>query len=545
MKTYKNVHIQQHDQSDCGVACLASILKYYGGEAPLERIREWSGTSASGTTLLGLLQAAQKLKLDAEGFEAEVKHLRELENPAILHVIKNQELPHFIICYQYQEANDSFLISDPAEPYIQELSAEAIDRMWVTKTLLLVKPTDQIRQKGPATNRNRLKWVFDFTRPDLNLLLSSLVLGLIVSILSLSVAVFSQKLVDVILPSQNLGKLIAGAALLLFLLLVRSLVGYLRQVFLTTQSRAFNIRILDYFYNKLLFLPKPFFDNRKTGDLVARMNDTARIQETISILFSSLAIDLIMVVVSSVALLFYSLSIGLLSLIWIPLFGLIVWRFSKQVIHRQRGVMVGYAMNESNYIDTIQGVGVIKVKGREKVFESLTRRIYTLFQEARYQLGLTGIRFGISAQVAGSIFMVGMIVYSSWLVMEGHLTVGGVMAVIQLLGLSMASVATIANAYINLQEARIALDRMREFTELEPEYDPEEEGQKQALPAFERLSVQGLDFRFTGRPLLLENISFDLQKGEMIALMGKAAAGKVRFCRFCKVFWSLLKEKLK
>jgi ABC-type bacteriocin/lantibiotic exporter with double-glycine peptidase domain len=512
MKSYKNIHTQQHDQSDCGVACLASILKFYGGDAPLERIREWSGTSASGTTLLGLLQAASKLNLDAEGFEAELNHLRQLEFPAILHVIKDQELPHFIICYNYLEEKDAFLISDPAEPHIQELSAEAIDQIWITKTLLLVKPTDQLRQKGPATTRNRLKWVFDFTRPDLNLLLSSLVLGLLVSILSLSVAVFSQKLVDVILPSQNLGKLITGAALLLFLLLVRSLVGYLRQVFLTTQSRAFNIRILDYFYHKLLFLPKPFFDNRKTGDLVARMNDTARIQETISVLFSSLAIDLIMVVVSSVALLFYSLSIGLLSLAWIPIFGLIVWRFSKPVIQRQRGVMVGYAMNESNYIDTIQGVGAIKVKGREQVFESLTRRIYTLFQEARYQLGLTGIRFGISAQVAGSIFMVAMIVYSSWMVMEGALTVGGVMAVIQLIGLSMASVATIANAYINLQEARIALDRMREFTELEAEYVPEEEEQKQSLPSFESLSVKGLDFRFTGRPLLLENIPLIFEK---------------------------------
>ena len=53
--------IQQHDQSDCGVACLLSLIQYYGGSNNLEKLRELSGTTKQGTTLLGLYQAANKL----------------------------------------------------------------------------------------------------------------------------------------------------------------------------------------------------------------------------------------------------------------------------------------------------------------------------------------------------------------------------------------------------------------------------------------------------------------------------------------------------
>jgi ATP-binding cassette, subfamily C, bacteriocin exporter len=64
MKTYK--HLQktftlQQGQSDCGVACLLSLVKYYGGDNRLEKLRELSGTTQEGTTLLGLYQSANQI----------------------------------------------------------------------------------------------------------------------------------------------------------------------------------------------------------------------------------------------------------------------------------------------------------------------------------------------------------------------------------------------------------------------------------------------------------------------------------------------------
>lgn len=537
MPILRPVHVTQLDQSDCGVACLSALLQAYGSYASIGQLRELSGTSASGTTLLGLAQAANKMGLKAEGFQAEMQHLQAAEHPCILHIYKNQEFSHFIICYHYNAKSDTFLISDPANQNLEQIKTAELAKSWVTQTLLLVQPTPALQTSQAPKKQEAFRWLAGFTRPDYNYLFTALSLGGILAILSLAVAVYSQQLVDVILPEKDLPKLFWSSGLLLFLLLIRTLFSYLRQLFLTIQQKKFNIRILDYFYQKLLFLHKPFFDNRKTGDLVARMNDTARIQQTIAILFSSLAIDLIMVLISTSAILFYSVPIGLIAFLWLPLFTAIVLRYSQSILEKQHGVMGGYAMTESNYIDTIQGIGTIKVYQREAFFQEFTKRIYSLFQEARYQLGLVGLRFSTNTQVAGSIFMVALMVYSSYLVIEEQLTIGGVMAIIQLIGLAMASAGTIANAYINLQEARVALDRMKEFTELEAEYHPDQEATKPHPAPFTSLSVEGLRFRFTGRPVLLDQVTFTVRRGELIAILGESGCGKSTLLQIIQQFW--------
>ncbi|MCG6187380.1 hypothetical protein K5G00_08210 [Maribellus maritimus] len=54
----KQTFVKQHSQFYCGLACLASIVKYYGGETTQEKLQEQSGTTLNGTSLLGLYQAA-------------------------------------------------------------------------------------------------------------------------------------------------------------------------------------------------------------------------------------------------------------------------------------------------------------------------------------------------------------------------------------------------------------------------------------------------------------------------------------------------------
>jgi ABC-type bacteriocin/lantibiotic exporter with double-glycine peptidase domain len=82
---------------------------------------------------------------------------------------------------------------------------------------------------------------------------------------------------DNILPSEDRSRLFLVVGLLALLLLARAGIQYLRSLLLIRQSFDFNLRIIDFFYGRLLKLPKSFFDNRKTGDLIARMNDTQRI----------------------------------------------------------------------------------------------------------------------------------------------------------------------------------------------------------------------------------------------------------------------------
>lgn len=98
LKKIKSTFVQQHDSSDCGVACLLSLVKYYNGDNSFEKLRELSGTNRSGTTLFGLYQSANKLGFTAEGCEADVNSLIEHKKPVILHITQDDNAEHYVVC---------------------------------------------------------------------------------------------------------------------------------------------------------------------------------------------------------------------------------------------------------------------------------------------------------------------------------------------------------------------------------------------------------------------------------------------------------------
>ena len=252
--------VLQKDQSDCGVACLQSLIQFYGGNTSLEKLRELSGTSITGTTVLGLYQAANQLGFDAEGNEADTQALIEHGKPVILHVLIDEKLEHYVICYGYIAAK-GFLIGDPAKG-LSYYSAEELNKIWKSKVCLTLEPNAQFIESKKEKSA-KFNWFKHLLIEDKKLLVFSLLLGIGIAVLNMATAVFSQKLIDDILPSKEINKLIGGIILLAFLLLVRVVFSSMRGYLLTIQTKDFNNRIIQYFYGNLLSLPKPFFDTRK------------------------------------------------------------------------------------------------------------------------------------------------------------------------------------------------------------------------------------------------------------------------------------------
>lgn len=531
-KLVEKSFVHQHDMTDCGAACLLSLIRYYGGDSSILHLREISGTSNTGTTLFGMYQAAMSMGFDAQGAEANgIAELIEHGKPCVLSVIIDKVLSHYIVCYGYE--NNKFLISDPAKGVI-EMTTDELSEIWTRKCLLL-EPNEKFERKESIAGRKK-SWALSLIRDDFGILGSSAAIGVVIAILSMVMAVFSQKLVDDVLPSGNKTKLIAGLILVLFLLLAKVFINALRSKLLITQSKDFNNRIIRFFFNKILHLPKNFFDTRKTGDMVARLNDTRRIQTVINTIVGDTIINVLMLVVSIVFLFIYSWKVALIALLFMPLFYWIIARNNKRISLQQRDVMSAYAMTESGFINTIGGIPDIKNFSKQDAFLRINEYLYSAFQEKNFTLGKTGISIGISAGVSSTLIQIGLIALCSVFVINGNMTTGVLMAVISITGTLFSTIASLALIMIPVNEARVAFDRMYEIVDAKEDEDESADKQIEVTSA-ELLVLKDIAFRFIGRKRILENVSFSCSKGSITSIVGESGCGKSTLCQILQRFY--------
>lgn len=516
----KSTFVQQHDSSDCGIACLLSVIRYYNGECTFDRLRELSGTNLAGTSLLGLYQSANRIGFDAEGCITDSNELIKHGQPVILHIsLKDNE--HYVVCYGFN--GKTFIIGDPAKG-IEFWTVEALEKVWSSKACLTLYPNEKF-ECSTVIKKAKKDWIRTLIKEDINVLVSSSIMGVVIAALGMTMAVFSQKLIDDILPSKDSTKLWSGIGLLTFLLCARMGIYTLRKYFLLRQEKSFNNRIVSLFYDSLLFLPKSFFDSRKTGDLIARLNDTKRIQNTISQLLNNTIIDALIIIISLSFLFIYSWEIALIATISAPPLFFVIYKSNPKIIKHQQEVMGGYALSESNFINTIQGITTIKNFNKQSLFSRLNESIYGLYMDKIFNLGLINTKLGLISGLCSIFILIIILVYGAILVLHGDLKLGELMAVLTICNSIMPSIASLALVIIPINEAKVAFDRMFEFINIKPESKIINNIQYSNIN-IESLSFEKVSFRFPGSSLLLEEISFKIRKGEITSIIGECGCGK-------------------
>lgn len=520
LKHIQRIFARQQDESDCGVACLLSLINFYDGNNSLENLRRLSGTSIVGTTLLGLMQAANAVGFIAEGCEADIPALIEHGKPCILHVVVNDTMQHYIVHFGYRQDSGMHIIGDPAKGIVY-LSDAALESIWRSKACLTLTPAATFAKVYDVSVAKR-QWLNDLIKNDMPILAIAATLGVAIAALGLTLAIFSQRLIDDILPQHKIGKLYLGIGLVLLLLLVKEGLTLVRQHFLIKQAQAFNVRIIGRFFGQLLKLPKPFFDTRKTGEFTARLTDTTRIQRVISQLAGTVAIDIFVALASIITIFMYSVTVGTACLILIPLFFWFIYVHNKKIITGQRDIMINYAQSESNFISTIQGIDPIKESNRQMLFEAINNSIYQKYQEAAFYLGSVQIRLSFIVNICGAFFLVSVLGWCGYLVLNNQLKTGELIAVVSLCSTLLPSIVNLALIRIPFNEAKVAFERMFEFANA----IPEDQTGLLLNDTLSELTLKDISFRFPGQRLLLRNISFHAAKGEIVGLMGENGCGK-------------------
>src|SRR5687768_13485927 len=281
--------VRQFDEVDCGPASLLTILRHYGGDASLSRVRDAASTDARGSSLLGLASAAGELGLKAEGASGELAHLEAAHLPCIAHLTLPDGLEHFVVVFKVGPR--LVKVGDPGRG-VHRLSREEFARLWKTRTVLLLKPGPTLVSTTPT---RPLRWVAANFRGSEAWVVQSVFAGLVYATLGITTALCIQILIDRIIPAHAVQRVLSVGLLLLVLTLFRSVIGLVRQHLLLELARRVNSEIAAGFISRVFRLPLRFFDSRTKGDVAARIRDAARIQTALARVLGASIADLFVI----------------------------------------------------------------------------------------------------------------------------------------------------------------------------------------------------------------------------------------------------------
>jgi ATP-binding cassette subfamily B protein len=262
-------------------------------------------------------------------------------------------------------------------------------------------------------------------------------------------------------------------------------------------------------------------------------------RQTIIKFTSGILIDLLVFITTISYIFFLSPSTGLLSLSAIPVFGLIAWHYNGKIIAAQRTVLQSSASTQSKYIDAIQRIEVIKTANTEQKHTKLIKTVYSYLQNQIYQLGLLGNKIGLVTQTFSTLILSGTLAWASFLVLNGNLLVGQMMAILSLIGNLIGAVSNISMANIDFQEARVAFVRMYEFAASEKEYEKDQTSTIDQSLSFDKLEIRNLNFRYPGKGLLLNDLNLTIGKGKIITIFGEVGCGKSTLISILQRFYPI------
>lgn len=531
--------IKQPDSMECGATCLRMICQYYGKNYSAETAQQICVVTRKGVSLLSMSDAAEYWGFRTVcGRISLEKMVSQRPFPCILHW--NQD--HFVVLYDVKKKRNGkyvFYVADPAKDLLK-LDEEVFKEGWLSTQshgeekgiLMALQPTTAFFEKEDEKRTDRrqvVSFLWQYVRPYKRFWLQ-LIWGLLVgSLLQMLFPFLTQAIVDKGIAGKDIGFIYLILLGQLMLVISRSSVDFIRRWILLHISARINVALLSDFLIKLMRLPMRFFDTKKTGDLIQRIEDHSRVErfltaQTLNILFSTFGF-----VVFGAILCYYDISIfglfllgSLLYVFW-TLFFLKKRRVLDYEMFEQR------AKNQSQVMQLLNGMQEIKLQNCER----RRRWEWEDIQADLFQYSIASMKLQQS-QEAGSILInevknIVITVVAAAAVIKGDLSLGMMLSIQYIIGQLNAPIEQLAQFLYGWQDVRISLERMKEIRDRE-----EEESESRSISQFPSTSremdiqLEHLTFQYEGihSPKVLDDVCLTIPHGKVTAIVGTSGSGK-------------------
>ncbi len=517
MRRRRVPEILQMSTVECGAACLAMILGYYGCRASISEVSERAGVSRDGLSAWGIVQVARSYGLKVRAISSPSSDLRFVTLPAIIH----WQFNHFLVLERWSPS--SVDVVDPAAGR-KRLSAQEFDRGF-TGIILLLEPGERFPTCGMAPALSLRRYLVQYLRQVPFAFVQILLTSLLLQAFGLLIPLLTKVVVDRIVPERMFNVLFLLGAGLLALLLAQLVTTLIRAGLLIYLQARIDMSLTSNFFEHLLTLPLRFFQQRAGGDLLTRVASNTAIRDLLSNQLVSTLIDGGMII-TYLLLLFSQSAVFAVVAVLIGLLQVSLLLASSGPVRRLTSRELETAGLSQGYVsEMLTGITTLKAAGAEqKAFQ----RWYNLFFA---QLNAS-VRLNYISSVTTS-FVTILNVFAPlallWIgileVLNGRMQIGTMLALNVLAGEFLAPLTSLVTSGRQLQAVRSHLERLADVIEARPEQNVRDVHQPPRLTG--QITLRHVSFQYNATDSkVLEDITLSIQPGQKIALVGRTGAGK-------------------
>lgn len=528
---------------DCGPTCLKIVAKYYSRDFSIERLRSLSFITPIGTSLRGLMKAAEYIGFNTQCIQVPLNILlSDVKLPCILHWNEN----HYCVLYKIKR-DKWFYISDPQNGRVKVNITEFEDK-WlryssahgITGIALALEPTAQFYNQEKSSKQNKFSSIFKYVYPYKNLLFQ-LSMGLLLgSFLQILLPLLTQKIVDFSIPNKRFDLILLILIAQLIILFSSATVELIRGWILLHLGTKVNISLISNFLSKLIRLPISFFDSRRTGDILQRVRDHTRIEtfltnHSLNIIFSFLNI-----LVLGCVIFIYNYKVFVIYFVGCILYVLWVISFLKRRADIDNSYFDQQAENQSYIIEFVTSMQDVKINSCERRKKNIWAEIQGRLYNTRIRsLSLTQLQFS-GGTLINQVKNLLISAFVASLVIKGELTIGAMIAIQYILGQLNVPIDNLISFFGIVQDANLSYERLEDIQNIKEETDCTDINIINFVPTGLDLEIKNLYFQynlFSEFPII-NNLSLLIPNGKQTAIVGVSGSGKTTLIKLLLGFYS-------
>lgn len=512
---------KQHDLKDCGACSLSCIIKYYDGYVPLEKIREDTCTSTTGTTAFHLVKAATSYGFESLGVKVKSIHDPNIYLPAIAHLILKNGLQHFVVIYKI---NKNYVwLMDPAKGKVKMPISEFLE-VW-DNILLLFSPTGNIAyfEKNitiPQVVVNLLK----ANKKTFTIIVLTNILFMILSVIS---SFYFQTAVSSLNEGieQNFLKFI----ILVFgiVTIFKVLINYLKNYYMCYLNKNLDTEVFTEFLSHIFNLPLSFIQNRTTGEITSRVAELNDIKNLLAEIFTSLILNSILIIGSGVTLYFISAKLFFILCLIISIYTIISLIFGKIIYQKLKVNIEKETDFNSTLVENLSLNCSIKNLNIVKEFLSKleNKLILMLKHNFLFQKFLNNIESSKNFIYEIGLFLI--TTYGIYLISIKDLQVLNLITFNSLILYLFNPIKDIMDIIPKYNYLKASFNKLSEL--LNVDIEECNKGLK-TIPNF-NIVFRNVSYSYNKIHNILNNLNFVIKEGEKVLLSGPSGSGKSTICK--------------